>query len=272
MQVCDPASFAGSTSPAPPFPEVPSQFSIVVEANLGHRLETIIVTEYYDQVGDRGRIEINSNRSSSVGIFDFNLGEIFMITGSDGDDCQVYPTTPESMFSNRVFGFEERNGTIHIGSPAGALLQLRNMSASPPLYVGEDTIRGIPVNHWQLCVSLVNNSYLLDYFFTRPTWTYTSESSKDDMVLVQVSLNASFIERFGTVRNSHHIYSFVDFKSGPDSVPDKVFTVPNGLACKGRIPGLDVPQLPDTFSGRVEFIYHGESASPIVVTMQVSCY
>ena len=268
VQVCDTSTFGGSTSPDPPLPDIPSQYYATVEANIIQRSESLIVTEYYDQVGDRGRLEVTINGTKEIGIFDYTLGEIFLIPDPQGGDCRVYPISPTSRFLSNTFGFVETNGSLHIGSPAATLERIQGTNASI-IYLGEDTIRGIPVLRWQSCVSLTNNSYLVDYYFSNSSWSYGAQTENVSMVPIQFSLNASFVGRRGTIENANHVYSFVDFQDGPSSVPDEVFSVPTGLACKGRIPGQTVPKPPETFSGRVEFIFNGDSMSPVVVTIQV---
>ena len=85
MPVCDPANYAGP--PSIPLPDLATQFSAVTEANLGQENRTLNVKEYFDEVGNRGRFEITKNEENSVGIYDYDDGEIFMI--SDGDSCVV---------------------------------------------------------------------------------------------------------------------------------------------------------------------------------------
>lgn len=267
VQVCDTSTFGGSTSPDPPLPDIPSQYYATVEANIIQRSESLIVSEYYDQVGDRGRLEITLNGTKEIGIFDYTLGEIFVIPDPDGGDCRVFPISPTNRFLSMTFGFTETNGSLHIGSPAATLERIQGTNAST-IYHGDDTIRGIPVQHWRSCVSLTNNSYLVDFYFSNSTWSYGVGGTS--MVPIQFNLNASFLGRHGSIENANHVYSFVDFQSGPDSVPDDVFNVPTGLACKGRIPGQSVPKPPETFSGRLEFIFNFGSRGPIVVTLQVS--
>lgn len=268
VQLCDSTTFASTTPPDPPLPDIPSQFYATVEANLIQRSQTIVVTEYYDQVGDRGRLEVILNGTKEIGIFDYTLGEIFLIPDPQGGDCRVFPISPSTDFLRFTFGFQERNGSLHIGSPGAVLERIHSMNAST-IYLGEDTVRGIPVLHWQSCVSLVNNSYLVDYYFSHSNWTYGDQDDNVPMVPIQFNLNDSFVNSRGEIHNSNHVYTFVDFQSGPDSVPDEVFTVPTGLACKGRIPGQPIPKPPDTFSGRVEFMFNSEKYGRLVVTLQV---
>ena len=245
----------------PPVPDLPDQFSFTIEGNLIERNSTAIMTEFYDGPGNRGRLELGFNASSGIGIFDYNLGEIFFIPDfQTEDDCRVYPIADNPRFLNFTFGIENRNGTIHIGSPSAFAEQLRNAAATQ--YIGEDMIRGIPTQRWQACFNRENISYLIDYYFATEDWNYEGQGQKLDstqMVPVQFTLNTTRIIN-GTLRNIYHIYTVVDFRAGPDSVPDSIFQVPNGLACTGRFPGLPVPQIPQFFTTTVQQV---TSSSPI---------
>ena len=264
--ICDPADFQ---PPSDPIPGLPDQFSFTIEGNLIERNSTAIMTEYYDGPGNRGRLEFGFNASSGIGIFDYNLGEIFFIPDfRTGDDCRVFPIADNPSFLNFTFGIENRNGTVHIGSPSTFAEQLRNVAATQ--YIGEDMVRGIPTQRWQACFNRENISYLIDYYFATEDWNYEGQGQKLDstqMVPVQFTLNTTRIVN-GTIRDIYHIYTVVDFRAGPDSVPESIFRVPNGLACTGRFPGQPVPQLPQFFSTSVQQV-SSSSPVPSVQTVRV---
>ena len=247
VPVCDFSQSTGS-----PVPGLPDQFSFTIEGNLIERNSTAIMTEYYDGPGNRGRLEFGFNASSGISIFDYNVGEIFLIPDfRTGDDCRASPIA-DSRFVNFTFGIQNINGSIHIGSPSMFVEALRDDSITQ--YVGEDMVRGIPTQRWQACVNRENISYLIDYYFVTEPWDYEGQGQKLDstqMVPVQFTLNTTRISN-GTIRNIYHIYTVVDFRAGPESVPDSLFRVPNGLACTGRSPGQPVPQIPQFFSAYTE--------------------
>lgn len=270
-QVCVPTAFIPSPTD-PPLPRVPQQLSAIIEGNLVARSESHVVTEYYDQIGDRGRIEFDFNGTRSVGIFDYNLGEVFLFPDPRGGECRVFDISNNSRMLSMAFGFTEgENGTLHIGSPANFLERIQNTSTA--IHLGTDTIREIPVHRWQACVSMPNNTYLINYYFASQTnWTYGIHMDPTLMIPIQFTLNASFVtpRAPGGVDNAYNVYSFFNYQTGPDSVPDNVFQVPTGLACKGRIPGQPLPSLPDTFSARIEAVVTYMNR-PVVATIQVSC-
>ena len=257
MPICDPQEYEYN-SDDPPLPDLPKQFSLTVEGNLVERNSTAIMTEYYDGPGNRGRLEFKHNDKSGIGIFDYNLEEVFFIHHHEsGVKCRVYPlATHPPRFINRTFGVVHGdNGTIHIDSPRVFFEKLRENDTTQ--YLGEDfTVRGIPAQRWQACFNRENNSYLIDYYFAAEDWNYDGQGQKLDLIHQQVplqfTLNVTRIDHHGHLRNIYHIYSVIDFHAGPDSVPDSLFRVPNGLACRGRFPGQPVPQIPQFFSTYVQ--------------------
>ena len=261
MPVCD---FQSSISP--PLPKLPDQFSFTIEGNLIERNSTSIMTEHYDGPGNRSRLEFGVNGSNSIGVVDYNLGEIFLMPDfRTGEDCRVYPIANDP-FVNYTFGIENRNGTIHIGSPRMFIEALRDDTITQ--YVGEDVVRGIPTQRWQACVNRENASYQIDYYFVDQPWNYEGQGqrlSSTQMVPVQFTLNTTRIDN-GTIRNIYHIYTVVDFRAGPDSVPDSLFRIPNGLACTGRFPGRPVPQVPPFFSTYTERVSQTPNTNLIQTT------
>ena len=254
MPICDPDSY---TPIGPPVPYLPDQFSFTIEGNLLERNSSAVITEYYDRPRDRGRIEFGINGSSAYSIFDYTMGEIFLIPDyQSGDDCRVFPIADGPRFLNRTFGIVNQNGSIHIGSPRTFIEALRDDTTTK--YLGEAMVRGIPAQRWQACFGGENISYLIEYYFAAEPWNYDGQGRNlgdTQMVPVQFTLNTTRIDSSGMVRNIYHIYSVVDFRAGPDSVPDSLFRVPNGLACTGRFPGQPVPQVPQFFSTYYERVY-----------------
>jgi hypothetical protein len=253
MPVCDP-NYTGP--PSIPLPNLPAQFSAVIEANLGQENSTTNVREYFDGVGNRGRFEITRYGLKTVGIFYYDDGEIFRI--SDGDTCEVSliadPSTRSLFTETPIFGFlDSANGSVHIGTVRD-FFQLRNNNAT---WLGVEVVRGIPCNRWQTCTVLENNSYTLDYYFATENWDFAQGNGATP---VQVILNALIIRK-GVTESLNHIYSFVSFDTGPRSVPDEAFTVPFGLICSGRTAGLPIPSLPEYFSATIEAVQRTTSSA-----------
>ena len=250
VPVCDPMNYTGP--PAIPLPNLSTQFSVVIEANFGQNNRTSDVKEYFDEAGNRGRFEITSTNFGAdkiVGIFDYDDGEIFVI--SNGDDCAVRlianSSTRRFLTETPIFGFQDGvNGSVHIGTVRDFFRLRRNTNAT---WLGVEDVRGIPCNRWQTCTVMQSYSYTLDYYFATEDWEF---ALGDGPTPVQVVLSAIDAREPGEPELLMHTYSFVSYDSGPRSVPDDVFAVPIGLACTGRIPGQPVPQFPEYYSATLE--------------------
>lgn len=252
-QVCDPSRMEAVSKP---FPTLPKQFSTTIEANIFSKKMEISVREYFDEIGNRGRMEISRNGSFSYGVFDYASEELFMLPdffSESDEECVVRKIAEENDFVRVTFGFTLQNGSVHIGT-ASEFFSFA-YSASTLKYIGNDeSIRGIPCDHWQTCYSSNSSSYTIDYYFSR-TDAYWTSAYRDDPVPVQIVLDGVREEDEDGFRNVTNIYSFIAFNAGPDAVPDDLFKIPTGVSCKGRIPGQALPMLPDFFSTYIESVY-----------------
>lgn len=245
---CDPANYTESLNL-----NLATQFSFVIEAALKHRGETVVVREYFDEGGNRGRFEYTGNGSSIVAIFDYDDEELFLIPDfRSGAECGVLPlATPGDFFTNVTFGVREVNGSVHIGT-AQQFISLGN--GTNVTHLGVEEVRGIPCYRFQTCTVRENTSYTLDYYFSTRNLTpaYESQGASDGFdIPVQIVLQGLDI-RDGSLVVVNHTYTIVDYNTGPDAVPDEVFTVPAGLACRDRLPGPPPPSLPRHFSAYLE--------------------
>ena len=266
--ICDPEDYRAPL--AMPFPQIPQQFSTVVEANFvesrNRSNSTVNVVEYFDTDGNRGRMEFSANGFKEVGIFDYDDGEIFFIPDLEtGDDCSVRIISESDPFVMVTFGFMRVNGSVHIGTVQNFFDLSDNTNAT---YIGTEWVRGIFCNRWQTCTTLENNSFTLDYYFSVEDWDLAYNNSP---IPVQIVLNASRLED-GNPENIYHIYNFVNFNSGPDAVPEEVFQVPIGLVCTGRIPGLSLPTLPVYFSTYIEAVVENDDMEVDLVRVSVSLF
>ena len=263
MPVCNALDPIYSDSPDPPLPTLPTQFSAIVEANIIQWNSTIIVTELFDEIGNRGKMTYVLNEFEFIGIYDYNVGEIFYIADLEtGSECVVLLIADRTEFLNETFGFRIVNGSVHIGTVSNFFGITSNL---PVRYIGDFVVRGINCYRWQVCVSEVNNSYTLEYDFAVDSWDYAYNVTP---IPIQITLNGQRVnDEDGEVEVLNHIYAFVGFNSGPRSVPVEEFQVPLGLSCKGRIPGLETPTLPDYFSYYVEAIEGKDSFVPRVSFM-----
>ena len=243
------------TESGPPLPtDLPRQFSMHVEANILNKNRTVMVHELYDDVNNRGSLMTISNGVREHVIFDYDDNEIFVFPDAmSGRECVVHPLT-ESRMLNFTFGITRVNGSIHIGTTS-AFLGLPE--GVPTMYQGLDRVRGTPALHWSACINGGPNvSFLADYYYTTTdSWSYATITNPGDfnMTLTQIVVRGNSFFR-NTLNNFYHVYSVFGFQSGPDSVPDRAFSVPTGLACVGRNPGMPVPSVPNFFSTYIQYI------------------
>ena len=264
--VCNPSDFSLQPT-APGFPSLPDQFSTTVQAAIqsgrifgGRRVE-MIAREYFDDPGNRGRIEVAYNESSRYIIVDYPSRQIFRVSGG-GEECSVEEVTAENPVLRETFGFVLRDGAPHIGT-AAHFFGVNTTENNVRFIWEEESIRGIPCNHWQACFTSVNRSYTIDYYFSRNDTDWTSAYGNDP-IPVMIIVNGTNADDNNGTYSVTNIYTFVDFNSGPDSVPDDVFRVPNGLSCKGRNPGMPLPSLPDYFSTFVEIVDENEKSVTVL--------
>lgn len=262
VSACNPSD--NSQPSGVPFPALPQQFSTVIEANLLDSNVEIVVREYFDEIENRGRLEIATRDPKSpyegYALFDYDLQEILLLPDFDtGEDCGVRKITQDEPFVMGTFGFRLQNGWVHIGL-VSEYFKLADTSSLR--HVRQENVRGIPCNHWQTCTMGNTGSYTIDYYFSRNDTNWTSAYG-DDPVPVQIIVNGTLIMN-GNIRNIEHIYSFIAFNAGPDSVPDDVFRPPTGVSCKGRTQGQSLPLLPNYFSTYIESVIEDEQTVSIV--------
>ena len=252
IPVCDESDYTLSDGD-PPLPRLPDQYYLAAEATIKEFELSIFITEYLDEIGNRGRLESTVRGQKTSSISDYNLRETFVFPNRrTGEDCTVslLTTNTTDPLTRFVFGIVPGdNNTVHIGPPS-YFFDIDNETSAR--YLGINETRGVPSYHWQSCTVNENSSWTIDYYFTDASLWMTSETG-----LVPVT-----IELFGDRLNAtsegmielEHYYTFVDFRSGPESVPDDVFMVPTGLICSGRIPGQSIPALPSFFTTGIEIV------------------
>ena len=234
--------------PGPPLPAFPDQFSTEIEANILHLNLTLRVTEYYDNINNRGRIDSYSpvGMGMNTTLVNYNTLQVsHIMTSADGSkSCLAAPLAANSSrFARRLFGTQFENGTAHVVTTSQFL---RFGAEFNETYVGPEMVRGIPCHRWQSCNftegGLVN--YTIDYFFTVSNWSYYPS-----MIPVQIIVNGTRPDNRSLddspIHSVYNVYSFINFRPGP--ADDDVFRVPPGQPCMGRIIGKPPPPLPDDY-------------------------
>lgn len=230
----------------PTLPTFPDQFSTEIEANVFHFNFTLHVTEYYDSINNRGRIDTYSSLGEvNTTLVNYNTLEVsHIMTSADGNkNCFAAPLAANSSrFARRLFGTQLDNDTAHVVT---ASQFLRFGEEFNETYIGIELVRGIPCHRWQSCNITEGGlaNYTIDYFFTQTNW-----SRNPNMIPVQIIVNGTRTEGNGsnsTVHQVYNVYSFINFQSG--EADDDLFRVPPGQPCLGRITGKPIPPLPDDY-------------------------
>ncbi|KAL8599141.1 hypothetical protein ACOMHN_007857 [Nucella lapillus] len=255
------------TPTAPPsspdlMPRLPEQFVMHVEANIVQEQRTTEAIEVFDYPNQRAAVSTTSQNQTVTSIFSYKTGERLDIFANG--TC-VTRNLSDASFD--VFGFTElkASGGPHIVSAAGVF---RLGDAAQKVFLGEDTVRGIPVYHWQSCQSLkadglTKAAYVIDYYFSK---TGYNTATADTMVPVRALVNGTAInvdakgKPSGGTHDFSHVYDFSFFRPGP-IVDASLFEVPRGTVCN-RLLSKTLPQLPDQFSLSMEVLVGGSVAPP----------
>ena len=259
---CDPDDYVLSESD-PKLPRLPDQFYYSVEATIVEFDRTFFASEYLDEIGNRGRFDFTGRGEKMSAIADYNSGETFIFPNRrTGDSCTVSQLTTNRTappIARFLFGVVPgENNTVHIGAPSFAFYNFINTSVVR--YIGINNTRGIPSYHWQACTVNENNSYTFDYYFTNGS-LWSNSYDEEGYVPVAIELRGVRLNRTGmNVIQIEHYYSFVNYRSGPEAVPDQVFMVPTGLICLGRNPGKPLPPFPNFFSTGVEVVFNEQNS------------
>lgn len=240
-QICQPPG----PDTGPPLPVFPDQFSTEIEANILHLNLTLRVTEYYDNINNRGRIDSYApvGLEMNTTLVNYNTLEVSHIrTSADGSkSCLAAPLSANSSrFARRLFGAQFDNGTAHVVTTSQFL---RFGEEFDETYIGIEMVRGILCHRWQSCNFTEGGraNYTIDYYFTVSNWSYYP-----NMIPVQIILNGTRPDNSTQgIHSVYNVYSFINFRPGP--ADDDVFRVPPGQPCMGRIIGKALPPLPDDY-------------------------
>lgn len=243
-QLCNPSQQGEVTKP---IPQLPKQFSATVEANILSAGVEISLRHYSD--GNRGRIDVSREGNFGYIVYNYDSQEAFLLPDRSSEpveECVVRRLAPKSEHAKlrrRLnYGWTVQNGSVFVRTMPDGFSGSRFA-----VYMGNETVRGIPCDHWHTCAIVNSGTYTIDYYFSNDmAWT---SAYGDDPAPVQLILNGSRVEA---------IYSYIAFNAGPESVPDEVFKIPTGVSCKGRTPGQPLPVLPNFFSTYIETVDENE--------------
>ncbi|XP_071479678.1 uncharacterized protein [Diadema antillarum] len=253
LTVCNPTNYTFPYD-GPPIPKLPNQYRLKVEANIGNHGYSMLLDEYYDEINNRGSTYSVYGNLTYFTAYDYRLNQTVRAQLNDNFEpvnCIVGDLTKG--FS--IYGFHVENGTGHIN---GTDTVFQFGSEFNETYIGMESVRGVPTNHWQRCVyhEAYNTTYLLDYFFSAPGYKMPYDASE---VPMRAMVNGSSYN--GTTGERHTFsnnYDIFDMKPGPLDY-ERIFEPPLGVVCPGYKRVKAFPDFTDVFSVDVESVipkYH----------------
>ncbi|XP_029642184.1 uncharacterized protein LOC115216761 isoform X2 [Octopus sinensis] len=232
-----------------PIIKIPNQFYFNLEATFEDKKEVTSFVEYYDHPGLRGVITQWENGGSESVYYSFDTNEVFTVKDS------VCTVSDLSTDQNSLIIGQPRNGSSVMFSPARMLfLEDRGV------YMGTETIRGIPCYHWKSCQewSVFSAKMNVHWYFAVDNYWSTAQSSNYH---IPVRCDVDGIARFTAF---HHIYDFFHFRSGLPDDPT-IFETPDGVYCPNRKITKQLPSVPLTMSFYTEIV---TESFPVVATMK----
>ncbi|KAK2144990.1 hypothetical protein LSH36_713g01022 [Paralvinella palmiformis] len=151
-----------------PLPDIDDQFEARIEAKIIQKGYTVSVEEFYDYPNNRGMVRRTKAGVSSTWIYDFRDYVSFLVVGSN---CWLSDLRHENF---QLFNFTFGGSEGHIGGVS----QLFSFGTqyNETFVGGNETVRGIPVNHWTSCIEWKRYDavFQLDYYFSKPDYSMPS--------------------------------------------------------------------------------------------------
>ena len=217
------------------------QFTTVIEANIVNKNYTVNVHEWHDGSNEKGRTDVYL-RSGMFGffggfdssIYDYSIGRYYHITKA-GTLCNWGDTKD---IAERNFAADD-SGRPHLTSSETWFGF--GPETSRPVYVGEQTVRGIRCDKWTsngkgahplFGLQTRPSNYTLAYYFSVPQWDMPEVNTT--RVPVRVELRGTeFTNDQDSMSSSsefHHVYEYTSFHIGQ---PDPgIFVRPCGAECR----------------------------------------
>ena len=252
--ICTPVMNGSTNTSGVPLPSFPQQFSVQIEASITSRNRSARIVEYYDGVGQRGRIEGYFAESPQSGpperftfIGDYKSDQGFRIVYPDSESvsCDVVALENDRYINFTFHEFPGPNGTIQIGS-ANDLLRFGGHLKDQEVYVGQEYARGVLTDRWQYCYLSENRSYVIDYYFAVEGWRLPQNASRTPILATVYGRN---LDENGSYYIVNHTYTFTAFD--PSSLGDDMFAVPEGVVCRNR---KNLKPLPPSSTTDVKYI------------------
>ena len=238
--LCEPTNGYDNDSTVP-LPSFPPQFSVQIEVAIAPANTTFRIIEYYDSVGQRGRVDYYFRDFQYTLISDFATDQAFHIAYIGGEirNCNVVLLENDGATKYTFHEVPGPNGTLRIGS-ANDLLFFAGRLKDQEVYLGQEFMRGVPTDHWQYCFYSENLTFSFDYYFAVEGWSFPLNASR---VPILATMDGRRRPSPGEIVNVQITYTFTAFDPSP--LGDDIFTVPEGVVCRNRknlkpLPPLDV--------------------------------
>ena len=231
----------GMMQSPPALPALPDSFDTWITCNIVNKNYSVMVHEVYDGPGNRGLFsrfhsKYNSRdpergRSRTMMLYDY--GEFFHVNGSGCFGGQI------AEMAGRGLPFVGRD--THV-IPSTKEMFVFAQAGQDEVYLGMQTVDGVPCNLWRSEVRRGQMNMTIDYFFSVPEWD-TPESNATQIPVqlrlkgVRPSRNTDPDHRVGGVYTFDHFYSFAFFKAGPiTGFSDHEFYLPTTVRpCQGNV-------------------------------------
>lgn len=218
----------------PSLPTLPDQFDTWVTCNIVNKNYSVVVHEIFDGPNNRallsrwhGGNQGDPEHGMVRSMYFFDIGEFFHVNSTScvGGQLDSVPFGPfahahRTPTSKELFNFAQDGQT--------------------EMYMGTETVQGVPCNHWRSIISFPNaSSMTLDYYFSVPGWATPESNSSEVPVLLH--LTGSRASRFepGGVYTFDHYYSYSHFRVGALEEWSKMeFYISSAIPCQGNITSL----------------------------------
>ncbi|XP_074648744.1 uncharacterized protein LOC141904127 isoform X2 [Tubulanus polymorphus] len=207
--------------------------------------------EVYDQPGNRAAISMKKPELSAAVdmIFNYNTSEFFAVFHDEPTTTCSVSDIQDSPFKF-LFGFVLKNGKPSILTAANVL---KFTGDFPQQFIGNDTVRGIAVNHWRSCAYDEDTmaTTKIDWYWSDPvSWQPSIGEGMSVPVRCvvegKIRVDATYSRPFKTV------YDYFNFQPMIDEENLNMFLTPRGVQCVGRKFTKPMFKPPSAFSMSVE--------------------
>ncbi|CAF3591913.1 unnamed protein product, partial [Rotaria sp. Silwood1] len=256
-----------STIPGPPLPKFSNKAEFALErVEIKHILNVSLPTEItmYQQIYDydANKLIVVKNNKGFINVEYYYYDILKKSTYYKGEFC-VVTDIPKENNMDSASAIQLPNGTWHI-RPMNEFMLFSNENPSRPIvrpiYLGQDIVRGIPVDKWQTCY--INKE---TYQTTRRIWAFAQQgvvmpgsTIENYAIPVQALVSASVVFPNGTQAfEVDEVFNVLSFRPGIIETTDAL-APPKGVFCASG-PGQTLVSLkdvgvswPNRFSVRVD--------------------